>query len=57
MGTKFDVEVNVGCLHNMCEDQGHRSKFRVTGCRNMIFLLDKKYYLLKYLVDGHQIWH
>ncbi len=36
----------MGYLHDMCEGQGHRSKFRVTRCGNVIFSLDKNSYLL-----------
>ena len=57
IGTRFAIEVDVGYLHIIWKGQGHRSKFRVTGCKNVIFWLDKNSYLLKYLVNWHQIWH
>ena len=46
MGTKFSVKVNVGYLYKM-EGQAHRSKFKVTGAQNMLFLLERKFISLK----------
>ncbi len=37
MGRKFGIGVDVSYLNIMCEGQAHRSKFKVTEGRKVIF--------------------